>query len=335
VTLRGPGSGQGGPYLIYTSAAGSLISAREAFGLEIAHLNFGYSNAAYAGDVIRFAPISASNPTSYIRLHDCYFESGFGLNTARSWVSAKNLLQSTIDRNVFIGGANIGLHLGDGGDFANVNGVTDNAFSAQGAAGIYLSGTHTEATRLMRNTFEPILGGGAVGILQNAATINYGLTIDGNWFGDATVAGTWITVQGSGLRFVGNFGYTPAGGTVLNAINGSVGVEITGNAFLSGLNGISFAATVTAATVGANWFGPGLTAPITGSSNVTRLVLLPNYGLDSGISFGGSFVEGAEMTPPAAPAANGGRLYFDDSGTKTRLMVRFATGAAQVIAIEP
>lgn len=38
---------------------------------------------------------------------------------------------------------------------------------------------------------------------------------------------------------------------------------------------------------------------------------------------------------PGAPAAGQGRLYFDESGGKIRLMVRFPTGAAQQIAIEP
>lgn len=38
---------------------------------------------------------------------------------------------------------------------------------------------------------------------------------------------------------------------------------------------------------------------------------------------------------PAAPAANNGVLYFDSSGGKVRLMVRFPTGAAQQVAIEP
>lgn len=48
------------------------------------------------------------------------------------------------------------------------------------------------------------------------------------------------------------------------------------------------------------------------------------------------YVEGAEMTAPAAPAANGYRIYAEDNGAgKTRLMVLFASGAAQQIAIEP
>jgi hypothetical protein len=46
--------------------------------------------------------------------------------------------------------------------------------------------------------------------------------------------------------------------------------------------------------------------------------------------------EMAEMTAPAAPAADGVRIYAEDNGSgKTRLMALFATGAAQQIAIEP
>ena len=53
------------------------------------------------------------------------------------------------------------------------------------------------------------------------------------------------------------------------------------------------------------------------------------------IDAGGS-VDIPEMTAPAAPAANTARLYVEDNGSgKTRLMVRFPSGAAQQIAIEP
>ena len=48
------------------------------------------------------------------------------------------------------------------------------------------------------------------------------------------------------------------------------------------------------------------------------------------------YQELAEMTAPAAPAANGVRIYAEDDGAgKTRLMALFATGAAVQIAIEP
>lgn len=50
----------------------------------------------------------------------------------------------------------------------------------------------------------------------------------------------------------------------------------------------------------------------------------------------GSALQLQEITAPAAPAANGVRIYAEDDGSgKTRLMARFATGAAVQIAIEP
>lgn len=43
-----------------------------------------------------------------------------------------------------------------------------------------------------------------------------------------------------------------------------------------------------------------------------------------------------EMSAPSAPGANKAVLYLEDNGSgKTRLMVRFASGAAQQLAIEP
>lgn len=49
-----------------------------------------------------------------------------------------------------------------------------------------------------------------------------------------------------------------------------------------------------------------------------------------------NYLEGSEVSDPAAPAANSGRLYFKDSGAgKTQLAVRFATGAVQILATEP
>jgi hypothetical protein len=49
----------------------------------------------------------------------------------------------------------------------------------------------------------------------------------------------------------------------------------------------------------------------------------------------GSF-GGPEISDPAAPSANNGVLYFRDNGSgKTQLVVRFPTGAVQVVATEP
>jgi hypothetical protein len=53
-------------------------------------------------------------------------------------------------------------------------------------------------------------------------------------------------------------------------------------------------------------------------------------------STGGGAMQLTEMTAPAAPAADNVRIYAEDDGAgKTRLMARFATGAAVQLAIEP
>jgi hypothetical protein len=80
-------------------------------------------------------------------------------------------------------------------------------------------------------------------------------------------------------------------------------------------------------------------------SSTTSLSASPDLGIGrsaasvlsivAGTSGGAAF-EMAEMTAPAAPAANGVRIYAVDNGSgKTQLMALFATGAAQQIAIEP
>lgn len=72
----------------------------------------------------------------------------------------------------------------------------------------------------------------------------------------------------------------------------------------------------------------GVTLSNTGSASVPWIF--------SGAVKTSGFIEGQEMIAPAAPAANGYRVYAEDDGSgKTRLMVKFATGAAQQIAIEP
>jgi hypothetical protein len=67
------------------------------------------------------------------------------------------------------------------------------------------------------------------------------------------------------------------------------------------------------------------------------------YDLGFSAGIGGAFrrlflteyIQTVEMTAPAAPAANGVRIYAEDNGLgKTRLMVLFATGAAIPLATE-
>jgi hypothetical protein len=90
-------------------------------------------------------------------------------------------------------------------------------------------------------------------------------------------------------------------------------------------------------SISRGWFGLGV------SGNTSNVYLYSGTAtvcrLQSNVSGGsptGATMELFEMTAPAAPAANGVRIYAEDDGSgKTRLMALFATGAAQQIAIEP
>jgi hypothetical protein len=47
-------------------------------------------------------------------------------------------------------------------------------------------------------------------------------------------------------------------------------------------------------------------------------------------------IELSEIAGPAAPSSNRARLYIRDNGSsRTELVVRFPTGVAQVVAVEP
>jgi hypothetical protein len=131
-----------------------------------------------------------------------------------------------------------------------------------------------------------------------------------------------ITV-GTGAVTARTVNGTAAGNLNLNAVSGQSIVQQVNGANVVQTLATTFQPTSNNATLlgqaGNRW------------SNVNSV--LGNF---SGVLTIGSSIVGTEISPPAAPAANGGVLYFDDNGAgKTRLMVRFATGAAQQVAIEP
>jgi hypothetical protein len=83
-----------------------------------------------------------------------------------------------------------------------------------------------------------------------------------------------------------------------------------------------------------------------GWSSTTNVLLSPDttlvrtaaaiVGVRGTATTDGAAISLIEQTAPAAPATNGVYIYAEDNGSgKTRLMARFATGAAVQIAIEP
>lgn len=78
-------------------------------------------------------------------------------------------------------------------------------------------------------------------------------------------------------------------------------------------------------------------------SDVARFIVPAGgveFSFDAGSTFptiiASTYTEMTEVTAPSAPAANKVRIYADDNGAgKTRVMALFASGAAQVMAIQP
>lgn len=71
------------------------------------------------------------------------------------------------------------------------------------------------------------------------------------------------------------------------------------------------------------------------ASGVNNLGVALTIQSDSGLKLA-KYLQIAEIAAPSAPPANGGRLFLEDNGGgKTRLMIIFATGVAQQIAIQP
>lgn len=143
-----------------------------------------------------------------------------------------------------------------------------------------------------------------------------------SWFTAPTVA------INTALTWTQRMSLSTTGLAVTGALSATSQGSLGGALFWGGLgsgvyvNGNSGANTWEVVTNSAQRIQVSDTALTLGSG--VNLVMAPSY------------IEGAEMTAPAAPAANGFRIFAEDNGAgKTRLMVQFATGAAQQLAIEP
>lgn len=107
----------------------------------------------------------------------------------------------------------------------------------------------------------------------------------------------------------------PGGGNEAAHLTSNQGLSLSRNLAVGWVDAFNTAATPTSGFI---W----------GASAVTKL-----YNPSTA---GGAGLEMIEMTAPAAAPANSGRLFLQDNGAgKTQLMIIFASGAAQQIAIEP
>ena len=165
-----------------------------------------------------------------------------------------------------------------------------------------------------------------------AARTTLGLaTADSPTFAGITASSTGLSLPGGGTvtGASGAITITPTAGSALSIATNSTGtVAIAGTKTASSTTSaaLTVAGGVAIASGGLRVSG---TTDISGTFSATTIT--SGFGVTAGSSFNGT-----EITTPAAPAANGYKIYAEDNGAgKTRLMVLFATGAAQQIAIEP
>jgi hypothetical protein len=161
-----------------------------------------------------------------------------------------------------------------------------------------------------------------LGAADAAAPVAQTLSVQSVVAGTSNTAGTNFTIDGSQGTGTG------AGGSLIFRVApaGSSG---------SAQNALSTALTIATTAITAQnhlLFSADNTYDI-GASGATRP---RDLFLGRNLVQVGAYHEMAEMTAPAAPATNSVRIYAEDNGSsKTRLMARFATGAAVQIAIEP
>lgn len=134
-----------------------------------------------------------------------------------------------------------------------------------------------------------------------------------------------IYVDTNGTLFVGRLSSTSGGGSGKQIWQGRTGVaQITFDAGGSGTT-----PTATFATL--------LTSTSTTDASSSAGAIKTSGGISAakGIYLGTILTGTEQASEPSAPAANGFVIYAIDNGGKTQLMVKFATGAAQQLAIEP
>jgi hypothetical protein len=189
-------------------------------------------------------------------------------------------------------------------------GSTDNAIlRADGTGGGTAQGSAATMTDAGAPTFRNSVtvqktgGAGVAGLEVATDPLNTGI--------DAI---TILTPSNGGRVYFGKSGNLPGSIVYNNANNESFG------------NIISTAAHYQILSYGAT----GITLqPFNGAVTLSPLAA-------SGVRITSSHLELDEVTSPAAPAANKARLFIEDNGSgKTRLMVRFPSGATQQISIEP
>lgn len=171
----------------------------------------------------------------------------------------------------------------------------------------------------------------------DAVAIGYNAKSDGS-YGVAVGSAAIVLASSTGAVAIGsNSKAGPAGVAIGQAalggpdISTSRGVAVGASAS-SGTDSIAIGHAAVAST-GSVALGKSATATV-GSGAVALGISVTATAVNQ-VAIGGKHIEMKEVTGVAAPAADTARLYIEDNGSgKTRLVIRFPTGAAIVLATE-
>jgi hypothetical protein len=307
------------------ASSGSAIRLRSADGIVFDGLKITYSDAAYDGDLIACGSL-ASIPTTNLAMRDCWI-GGENSRTAASDINLNGCVGAEI-RNCSIYNAVHGIK-GAISDFANDVTIQNCLFYGHATSSIRNIG---QGWTVLSNGFERIFSG-AAGAVSSALDTSWparGLLYAGNWHGDMTAnSGTWVNIHGFGLAFIGNtFDMRTFSAPIAISAWTTNGLTVVGNDFREGAKCVEFAGTQSGGWLIAGNAVTSTTAPFPSDATLVRAFIQDNNAE--------GFQEIRESGDVTAPLTNGARLYAKDNGSgKTQLVVRFPTGAVQVIATEP
>lgn len=221
IVMRGAGGMSGGATpgtsLVYTGTAASYFSCRSISGFALSDLQVLYNSASFTGLLFDFSHSAGLGTDAHYIVFERVGLAGAGIRTAAILVSLDNATQATF-RNVTFQNATTAVRgRSVVGNFSNV--VTFEGtcgFNNMVAAPILNPG---ESWTLKGCNFEPLFSGAAGAILQNLATPDMSLLVEGCWMGDANTSGNWMDFEAAcnGVTLLSNRVGNGAGGVVVNA----------------------------------------------------------------------------------------------------------------------